>query len=325
MYQITKKAPKSFYWTDACQNAFDTLKKALASPPVLILPSFDLPFFISTDASNGAIGAVLSQIVNGQEHPIAYWSRQLQKAERNYSTLEREALAVVSAVKHFYPYLYGHTFTLLTDHNPLTSLKNLKDTGGRIARWLLFLQQFDFHFSYRPGKLNNNADVLSRIPQESVATVLAMESSQVRTAQQQDPILSQVYKALEAGQPFTEPTVLARQANRLLLRDGMLCRRYQPSNGSEIIQVVIPTTMAKLVLQHLHDSSGHLGGAKKVKERFYWPGYEQDVEQWVQQCEPCQQRNPLSHNPRAPLGTIRANYPFEKVSWDITGPLPTTI
>lgn len=118
MYQITKKAPKSFYWTDACQNAFDTLKKALASPPVLILPSFDLPFFISTDASNGAIGAVLSQIVNGQEHPIAYWSRQLQKAERNYSTLEREALAVVSAVKHFYPYLYGHTFTLLTDHNP---------------------------------------------------------------------------------------------------------------------------------------------------------------------------------------------------------------
>uniref|UniRef100_A0A1X7TTL9 Reverse transcriptase/retrotransposon-derived protein RNase H-like domain-containing protein n=1 Tax=Amphimedon queenslandica TaxID=400682 RepID=A0A1X7TTL9_AMPQE len=114
-YPLTKKAPKSFYWTDACGNALDNLKQAFASEPLLILPSFDLPFFISTDASSGAIGTVLSQSVNGQKHPITYWSRQFQKAEQNYSTWEPEALAVVSAVKHLYPYLYGHTFTLLTD------------------------------------------------------------------------------------------------------------------------------------------------------------------------------------------------------------------
>ena len=70
--------------------------------------------------------------------------RQLQRAERNYSTIKREALAVVAAVKHFYPYLYGQNFTLFTDHNSLTSLKTLKDTGGSISRWMLFLQQFNF-------------------------------------------------------------------------------------------------------------------------------------------------------------------------------------
>ena len=86
--------------------------------------------------------------------------------------------------------------------------------------------------------------------------------------------------------------------------------------------------MRQLVLQQLHDHSGHLGVAKtlgKLKERFYWPGYERDVEEWLLQCQPCQRRNPLQHNPRAPLGTVRAHYPFEKVSWDITGPLPLTV
>ena len=92
-------------------------------------------------------------------------SRQLNKAECNYSAVEREALAVVAAAKESYPYLYGRTFTLFTDHNPLTSLQGLKDTGGRITRWLLFLQQFDMKVLYRPGRNNGNADGLSRRPQ----------------------------------------------------------------------------------------------------------------------------------------------------------------
>ena len=75
---------------------------------------------------------------------MAYWSRQLKRAERNYSTLEREALAAVSAIKEFYPYLYGRSFTLVTDHNPLTSLKSLNDFGGQLTHWTIFLQQFDF-------------------------------------------------------------------------------------------------------------------------------------------------------------------------------------
>ena len=98
---------------------------------------------LATDASDSANGAVLSQVHdNGTEKVIAYWSRQLSKAERNYSTIEREALAIVKAVKEFYPYLYGHEFVLQTDHQPLVHLNNLRDVGRRIARWSMFLQQF---------------------------------------------------------------------------------------------------------------------------------------------------------------------------------------
>ena len=124
----------------------------LTTSPVLGYPDFTCSFILHSDASNSAIGAVLSQNQNGHETVISYWSRQLTKAERNYSTIEREALAVVEAVKEFYPYLYGFHFDLVTDHNPLTSLKDLKDVGGRLTRWMLYLQQFDFTFQHRPGK-----------------------------------------------------------------------------------------------------------------------------------------------------------------------------
>ena len=130
------KGHKKFQWTPSCQQAFDLLKSKLTSPPILGYPDFSQPFILHSDASANAIGAVLSQLQSGKETVISYWSRQLSKAERNYSTIKREALAVIGAVKEFYPYLYGFKFTLVTDHNPLTSLKDLKDTGGRLARWM---------------------------------------------------------------------------------------------------------------------------------------------------------------------------------------------
>eukprot|EP00731_Ephydatia_muelleri_P020689 Em0013g416a len=129
---------------------------------------------LSKDASDAAIGAVLSQVQGGTERVIAYWSRKLQKAERNYSTTEREALAVVASLKEFYPYVYGFPCKLITDHNPLTSLKGIKDVVGRLTRWLLFLQQFNLDFQYKPGRLHTNADTLSRIPSRD-NTVAAIE------------------------------------------------------------------------------------------------------------------------------------------------------
>ena len=140
LHRLLRKNSKSFQWTAECKTSFNTLKSKLTTPPVSAYPRFTVPFIVSTDASDKTIGGVLSQVQNGHEQVVAYWSRQLQKAERNYSTIEREALAVVGAVKEFYPYLYGFPFKLLTDHNPLTSLKGIKDTGGCLTRWLLFLQ-----------------------------------------------------------------------------------------------------------------------------------------------------------------------------------------
>ena len=161
LHQLTRKTSKGFTWTSACQSAFDMLKRCLTHSPILAYPDFSREFLLHTDASATALGAVLCQQRDGVEQVIAYWSRQLTKPERNYSTIKREALALVAAVKDFYPYLYGFPFKLLTDHNPLTALKGLKDMGGRLTRWMLFLQQFNFEIQYKPGKANANADALS--------------------------------------------------------------------------------------------------------------------------------------------------------------------
>ena len=327
LYQLTRKTAKVFVWTPACDAAFCTLKVALTSAPTLSYPCFMSPFILSTDASETAIGAVLSQFQGEEEHPVAYWSRQLQKAERNYSTIEREMLAVVAAVKHFYPYLYGRKFILFTDHHPLTTLKGLKDVGGCITRWVLFLQQFEIEFHFRAGTSNTNADAMSRLPPDStVLPVITLDSefNDIGDSQRSDPFLSDVIKALEEGRV---PTGLSRQADKLFLKDGILCRKYRSQLGVEVSQLVVPRGLNSAILKQLHDRGGHLGVSKtlaKVKERYYWPGYEVDVEKWVRECQPCQRRNSPHAVTRAPLGTISANAPFEKLSWDITGPLPVT-
>ena len=206
LYKLTRKTSNGFQWNAMCQQAFEDLRQKLTSPPVLAYPMFNLPFIVHTDASDGAIGAVLSQIQEGEEHVIAYWSRQLQKAERNYSTIEREALAVVAAVKDFYPYLYGFHFTLVTDHNPLTSLRGLDDVHGRLTRWMTFLQQFDFQFKYRPGRQHGNADALSRRPPVEPEVIAVVQdifltgSEEVQVAQAQDKVLGPIITALQQGE-----------------------------------------------------------------------------------------------------------------------------
>ena len=177
---LTKEGVKNFSWSSSCQSAFDDLKVRLISPPILAYPDFKKPFFVHTYASDFAIWAVLCQIQQGTEWVIAYWSSKLQKAERNYSTTEKEALAAVAALKEFYPYVYRFPCKLITDHNPLTSLKGLKDVGGRLTRWLLFLQQFDIEFQYKPGRCHDNADALSRIGEKcGDSTVVAYSDSTV--------------------------------------------------------------------------------------------------------------------------------------------------
>ena len=216
---------------------------------------------------------------------ISYWSRQLSKAEKNYSTI---ALGAVSSIREFYAYLYGFPFTLVTDHNPLTSLKNIRDVGGRLARWTLFLQQFNFSLKYRPGVANGNADALSRaVDCKEINTIQTIPGViNVGQAQRDDDILAGVIGALEEDKPLAN-THFNKQRRKLFLRDGILYRYFQGIRE----QLVVPV---QLRLSQLHDHSGHGGVFKtteKVKERYYWPGYEKDIEKHVQTCRPCQLRN----------------------------------
>lgn len=150
------------------EKTFEELKNIMSSNLLLTYPNFEEPFILTTDASNVAIGAVLSQLVDGVERPIAYLSRTLSRAEENYSATAKELLAIYFAAKTFRPYLYGKQFTIYTDHEPLTKELKLTDATGRVTRQRLYLEQFDFKILYKKGKQNVVADGLSRIPRAEI-------------------------------------------------------------------------------------------------------------------------------------------------------------
>lgn len=144
------------------ESAFRTFLKMLASPPVLAYPDFNKPFILTTDASVFGLGAVLSQMQNGEERVISYASRSLKSAEKNYGAIERELLAIVWATALFRPYLYNAEFDIVTDHNPLTYLSTITLGSSRLTKWRLKLAEIKFTIRYKKGSENLNADSLSR-------------------------------------------------------------------------------------------------------------------------------------------------------------------
>ena len=164
--RLTRKS-NPFDWTQECEDAFQELKKRLASPPVLARPDFNKDFILHTDASTIGLGAILAQKDDkGKERVIYYASRGLIPAEENYTVTELELLAVVWAVKKFHHYLEGTHFDLYTDHSAIKGLMKtaaLRDYSGRINRWVLTLQGMWFTVHHRPGKRHQHMDTLSQL------------------------------------------------------------------------------------------------------------------------------------------------------------------
>ena len=212
---------KKFQWAADCQRAFDQLKEAFCTTPVLKFLKPDAPFILDTDASLTGIGAVLSQVIDGHEYALSYASRTLSKTERNYCTTRRELLAVKHFAQHFQSYLYGREFTIRTDHTSLTWLINLKDPEGQTARWIQSLSEYRFKIAHRVGKQHGNADGLSRRPcqnenkpcrqcelmerdnNEKQVCLITMpptwSNDDIRTKQNDDPTIKDVYKAVLEG------------------------------------------------------------------------------------------------------------------------------
>ena len=204
-------------------QAFQRSKEFLKSSRLLV--HFDSPrkLTLACDASKHGVGAVLShRMDDGSEHPIEFASRTLSNAERNYSNLEREALALVFGVKKFHQYIYGRHFSLVTDHKPLESLFNEKKAtqpmaAGRIQRWALTLASYNYSIEYKPGPEQANADALSRsplpvsrstirLPAETVFAMELLNSTpvrviEIRTGTRRDPILSQVMRYVQQCWP----------------------------------------------------------------------------------------------------------------------------
>ena len=155
-------APGMVIWDDGMQEAFCHLRVSLCNICVLIIPSKEDYFTLHTDASGAGIGATLNVQRDGKELPVAYYSKQLQGAQKNYSATELEALAILKAVFFFSHFLYGARFTIFTDHKALTALMTSQVLNRRLHSWALKLMEFDFEIEYRPGSANADADALSR-------------------------------------------------------------------------------------------------------------------------------------------------------------------
>ena len=320
-----------FKWDADCAEAFLKLREALVNPPVLAYPDFAEQFILTTDVSGVGVGAILSQVQKGQERVIAYASRTLNKAERNYSATERECLGVVWGTDHFHYFLLGAPFIVYTDHNPLSYLRGVAQPQGRLVRWMLKLEQYEYEIRYKPGKSIPHADALSRHPAYVAAVQLPTEWSpkEFREAQEKDPVLSKVRHYLRLGrQPpdKEDPAVkdYCRKKDQITDDKGLLLIKY--TNGRDTwMQLLAPDILIPRILQMAHDESGHYAAEKtlpEVRKQYYWPTLCKDVGAWCRTCTECQERKSPSPHARAPLQYMPiAAEPGQMVAMDFVGPL----
>ena len=328
-----------FTWTTEAERAFATLKEKLTEAPVLAFPRFSEQFRLKTDASDVGLGAVLSQIIDGHERPIAFASKKLSATETNYSATEKELLAIKWGTAHFHPYLLGAPFVVVTDHRPLVHLNTMKHPAGKVGRWLHTLSQYTFTVEYKPGRLHVDADALSRMC--AVTTIPASANvAELRAMQEADDVLATVIARLRAdeGRPPAEGVwrdgahrryrqlwdQLQLDDHNILRRNRRLGARLETTSVLVVPQALVPT-----ILQQLHGDplSGHLGVSKTTDtllQRYYWPGFSADVDDYIRRCSTCQRANAVAPRPKAPLRSIPVGGPFEMMSIDFLE-LPRTV
>lgn len=308
-----------FVWDRDCQQALDAIKEHLVSAPILACPDFSLPFIIQTDASAYGLGAVLTQESPDGEKVICYISRSLSKSERNYSTTERECLGVLFAIEKLRPYIEGSKFTVITDHYSLKWLNNIKDPIGRIARWSVRLQQYDFDIIHRKGKDHVVPDTLSR----AVPVVDAVDVP--NPAELQDPwYLRMIQNITENPRRF--PLWRVSDDNRIFKYVSVPYPDL--ANDADSWKAVIPKDQRQEIISRLHDSptAGHAGVNKtlvRICQKFYWPKMRKDVASYVRRCEICARTKPEQRAPRGLMGGhTQISRPWEVMCTDIIGPLP---
>lgn len=311
---------KKWFWSADCEKSLQQIKTALISAPILTCPDFNRPFQVQTDASNYGISGVLSQIDDDGEHVICYVSRSLTRQERNYSTVERELLAVLFSVERLRAYLEGYKFTVVTDHHSLVWLHNLREPTGRLARWAVRLQQFDFEIIHRKGKEHVVPDLLSRaVPEIAVIQTPGVDSSSVK-----DKWFQGMFRKIR-DQPNKYPQ-WRRVGDKLFKYVSASYPELRDEN--ECWKEVIPKESRKRVLYENHDSlfACHTGIFKtfeRLKLRYYWPKMLSDVARYVRNCAICLTHKPLLKSPAGHMGKHpEVTKPWQTISVDFFGPLP---
>nr|KAG5698933.1 hypothetical protein BaRGS_024854 [Batillaria attramentaria] len=312
LYRLTKKA-SPWKWGEEEQAAFEQLKNVLSSDQVLVHFDPDKPVGLACDASNVGIGAVLfHRYPDGSERPIANVSKTLTAAERNYSQIHKEALAIIYGLRKFYQYLYGRQFILVTDHKPLTTLFGPKKgtpllAANRLARWALWLNQFDYTIEYRKTADHGNADALSRLPSvddidfdreesgEDTDMVCAIrvlslqvkpfDANILRQESGKDPVIATVMRYVREGWPLKHAEINEEVRKFQKLSDSLSICHGCLIYGT---RVVIPQSLQPKILDLLH--IGHFGMERMkqlARTAVYWPGIDAAIEMTSRRCDSC--------------------------------------
>jgi transposase InsO family protein len=324
--ELTKKTSK-WEWGEKERDAFQCIKECLTSNPLLRYPDFTREFLVYADASGYGIGAVLAQVQNippnesdptelhgEHEVVIAYTSRHLDKREQDYPISEKECLAIVHALEHFRPYLYGRTFKVFTDHQPLEALKKKKDPHGRLARWRYEMNEYDMNIIYRPGQENQNADALSRQPLPTLGAILMKPE-----------VTQNSWIVAQNNDNYCKGIIL-----ELNQRNNKATQDFHFDNSGLLVtfdgKIVVPKEKIPDILKMNHDHmlAGHLGIAKslaRIKRQYHWPGLGNDVKSYVGNCITCAKRKAYGSN-KAPLKPLPpVERVWEQIAMDIVGPV----
>lgn len=312
LYELLLK-DATYTWGPRQELAFCELKEKLISKPLLQYPDFEREFLLTTDASGTAIGAVLSQGEIGKDLPIAYASRSLNKAERNYSASELEMLSVVYGVQYFRQYLYGRRFRVVTDHRPLCWAFKMHNPSSRLTRWRLKLEEYEYEIVYKPGVLNSNADALSRIRRVETRQSSKQNSSNEGTVEN-DEMAGKEIEQLEKYEP------LENTDSRSL--DTTNYQETEPEDGNSLSR---EDRMAIIKEYHNTPFGGHVGAHRtyeRLKPYIRWTNMQGEIENFIRSCPKCQVNKITRKNTKMPMKiTNTPSSVFESCSIDICGPI----
>jgi transposase InsO family protein len=339
-----------FAWTPQAQAAFDSLKAAFASPTLLLHADPTKPFTVEADASDFAIGAVLSQLDSaGVERPVAFFSRKLAAAEINYEIYDKELLAIVAAFEQWRHYLAGaqHKVAVLSDHKNLKYFSTSRTLNRRQARWSIFLADFDFEIVYRPGADQGKADALSRRSEHEPTPTDEAKVQQTRSLLRPDHFrVASGQLVRSSASPSralrddivaaTEGDDFAKSVRRQLDKPARTadedkeCQGFKSQGGllSKDGRLYVPPECRSEVLATCHDAllAGHFGVGKTlelVSRGYWWPHLASAVKEYVKSCDACAR---AKSSRRRPFGLLQPlpvpHRPWGSLSTDFITDLP---